>query len=623
MNYLHAENISKSYGDKVLFSGISLLINKGDKIALIAKNGSGKSTLLRVLAGIEQPEGEMAKIIFKQDIRTIFLEQEPVFQPGMTIGDAIFDAEDPKIIAIKTYESALASKDDERIRVAMARLDDLQAWDMEVRISETLQKLRIAGMERKVSELSGGQKKRLALAKVLVQEPDFIILDEPTNHLDLDMIEWLETYLQQASLTVFMVTHDRYFLENVCNRILELEDGNLYPYSGNYEQYLEKKLARVQNDTVVAEKNKKLLKKEWEWLGRQPQARGTKAKARVDKVWELKETVSQIKTAEEMSIQIEARRLGSKIVEFHDVGKAFDEVRILDHFFYKFRKKERVGIVGPNGVGKTSFINIMTGQLKPDYGRVVIGETVYFGYYTQDGIVLAEDKRVVDVIRDIAEYLPLAKGFKLSAEQLLERFLFPRKQQQVYVSQLSGGEKRRLHLLTSLMRNPNFLILDEPTNDLDIITLNVLEDYLLGFDGCLVVITHDRYFMDKLVEHLFVMEGDGKIRDFNGNYTQYRASRENAPPVPVKTDNQLPRTANVTDSEEARKLKNKLKNEFNRVERELEQLELKKEALNAFFMQEGISVEDIEKKGMELKLVQEKIALLEEQWESLVEKMGG
>ncbi len=621
MNYLQAENISKSYGDKVLFYGISLLINKGDKIALIAKNGSGKSTLLRVLAGIEQPEGEMAKIIFKQDIRTIFLEQEPVFQPGMTIGDAIFDAEDPKIIAIKTYESALASKDDERIRVAMARLDDLQAWDMEVRISETLQKLRIAGMDRKVSELSGGQKKRLALAKVLVQEPDFIILDEPTNHLDLDMIEWLETYLQQANLTVFMVTHDRYFLENVCNRILELEDGNLYPYSGNYEQYLEKKIARVQNDTVVAEKNKKLLKKEWEWLGRQPQARGTKAKARVDKVWDLKETVSQIKTTEEMSIQIEARRLGSKIVEFHDVGKSFGEVRILDHFHYKFRKKEKVGIVGPNGVGKTSFINIMTGQLKPDYGRVIIGETVYFGYYTQDGIVLAEDKRVVDVIRDIAEYLPLAKGFKLSAEQLLERFLFPRKQQQVYVSQLSGGEKRRLHLLTSLMRNPNFLILDEPTNDLDIITLNVLEEYLSGFDGCLVVITHDRYFMDKLVEHLFVMEGDGKIRDFNGNYTQYRESREKMQSAGAKTEQVTTRPAIVADPDDIRKQKNKMKNELNRVERELEQLELKKEALNAFFMQEGLSLEEIESKGKELQLVQEKIASLEQQWESLVELM--
>ncbi|HAQ39276.1 MAG TPA: ABC-F family ATP-binding cassette domain-containing protein [Saprospiraceae bacterium] len=621
MNYLHAENISKSYGDKVLFSSISLLINKGDKIALIAKNGSGKSTLLRVLAGMEQPEGEMAKIIFKQDIRTIFLEQEPVFQPGMTIGDAIFDAEDPKIIAIKAYESALASSDDERTRVAMARLDDLQAWDMEVRISETLQKLRIAGMDRKVSELSGGQKKRLALAKVLVQEPDFIILDEPTNHLDLDMIEWLESYLQQANLTVFMVTHDRYFLENVCNRILELEDGNLYPYAGNYEQYLEKKIARVQNDNVVAEKNKKLLKKEWEWLGRQPQARGTKAKARVDKVWELKETVSQIKTTEEMSIQIEARRLGSKIVEFHDVGKSFEEIRILDHFFYKFRKKERVGIVGPNGAGKTSFINIMTGQLKPDYGRVIIGETVYFGYYTQEGIALSQDKRVVDVIRDIAEYLPLAKGFKLTAEQLLERFLFPRKQQQVFVSQLSGGEKRRLHLLTSLMRNPNFLILDEPTNDLDIITLNVLEEYLMGFDGCLVVITHDRYFMDKLVEHLFVMEGDGKIRDFNGNYTQYRESRGNVHTSAPKTEQQASRSVHVADTEEARKLKNKMKNELNRVERELEQLEEKKAALNNYFMQENLSVEEIEDKGKELQMIQEKISLLEQQWESLVEKM--
>jgi len=622
MNYLHAENISKSYGDKVLFSSISLLINKGDKIALIAKNGSGKSTLLRVLAGIEKPEGEMARIIFRQDVRTIFLEQEPVFQPGMTIGDAIFDSDDPKISAIMAYEAALATKDDERIKLTMARLDDLQAWDMEVRISETLEKLRIAGLDRKVSELSGGQKKRLALAKVLVQEPDFIILDEPTNHLDLDMIEWLETYLQQTNLTVFMVTHDRYFLENVCNRILELEDGNLYPYTGNYAQYLEKKIARVQNDSVVAEKNKKLLKKEWEWLGRQPKARSTKAKARVDKVWELKDTVSQVKTAEEMSIQIEARRLGSKIVEFHDVGKAFGEVNILEHFNYKFKKKERIGIVGPNGVGKTSFINLMTGQLKPDYGRIVIGETVYFGYFTQEGINLSEDKRVVDVIRDIAEYIPLAKGFKMTAEQLLERFLFPRKQQQVYVSQLSGGEKRRLHLLTSLMKNPNFLILDEPTNDLDIITLNVLEDYLSGFDGCLVVITHDRYFMDKLVDHMFVMQGNGKIKDYNGNYSQYRQSEDIATES-ARGSNTLAsaQAVQVSDSEEQRKMKNKMKNELNRVERELEQLEAKKAALNAYFMREGLSVEDIEVKGKELQVVQEKIAALEQQWETLVEKM--
>jgi ATP-binding cassette subfamily F protein uup len=622
MNYLNAEHISKSYGDKTLFSDISLLINKGDKVALVAKNGTGKSTFLRVLGGLEAAEGEAARIIVRDDIRTVFLHQEPEFNPTDTILDAVFDVDNPRVKAIREYESALLTQDENRLKMASARLDDLKAWEMEVMIKETLGKLKVDAFAKPVSQLSGGQRKRLALARVLIQEPDFLILDEPTNHLDLDMIEWLEGYLSQSKLTLLMVTHDRYFLENVCNRIVELEDGILYNYSGNYERYLEKKISRTQNEAVVADKNRKLLKKEWEWLNRQPKARGTKAKARVGKTYELKEKVANIKKEEEMSIHIESRRLGGKIVEFHDVSKAFDEIRILDHFLYKFTKNEKVGIVGANGAGKTTMINLMTGNLKPDSGKIVIGETVVFGYFTQDGLQLSEDKRVIEVIRDVAEYLPMPKGQKLSAEQLLERFLFPRKQQQVYVSQLSGGEKRRLHLLRVLMNNPNFLILDEPTNDLDILTLNVLEDYLTQFKGCLVIVTHDRYFMDKLVDHLFIMDGNGNIRDYNGNYSRLRAEERmlfpgNGGEKTVETAKEKEKV----DQEALRKAKKKIKNELNRVERELEKMEDKKKALSALFEKQEMSPEEITQKSKEIQQITQQITELEERWEELVEEL--
>lgn len=621
MNYLSAEHISKSYGDKTLFSDISLLINRGDKVALIAKNGTGKSTFLRVLGGLEAPEGENARIIVRDDIRTIFLHQEPDFNPKDTVLDAVFDVENPKVRAIREYESALLSDSGERIKKATARLDDLKAWEMEVMIMETLGKLKIDTFDQTIATLSGGQRKRVALARVLIQEPDFLILDEPTNHLDLDMIEWLEAYLSQSKLTLLMVTHDRYFLENVCNRIVELEDGILYNYSGNYARYLEKKLSRVQNEAVVAEKNRKLLKKEWEWLNRQPKARGTKAKARVDKTWELKEKVASIKKSEEMTINIESQRLGSKIVEFHDVSKAFGDIPILNHFVYKFKKFEKLGIVGANGSGKTSFINLMTGDLKPDSGKIVIGETVAFGHFTQDGLQLEQDKRVIEVIRDIAEYLPMPKGQKLTAEQLLERFLFPRKQQQVYVSQLSGGEKRRLHLLAVLMSNPNFLILDEPTNDLDILTLNVLEDYLMQYKGCLVIVTHDRYFMDKLVDHLFILEGNGKIRDYNGNYSRFRQEAKTSRPEEVTAKDQDSSKGEKEDQETLRKARKKRKNELNRIEKELEKLEENKSVLSLLFESNAMNPDEIAQKSKEIQHLNEQIASLESKWEELVEML--
>ena len=619
MNYLSAEHISKSYGEKTLFADVSLMINKGDKVALIAKNGSGKSTFLRVLAGLEAPEGEKPRIGMRQDVRTIFLHQEPDFKTADTILDAVFDVDHPKVAAIRDYERALYAGDEALLKSAMSRLDDLKAWEMEVMIRETLSKLKVDEWDKPVAELSGGQRKRLALARVLIQEPDFLILDEPTNHLDLDMIEWLENYLQQPNLTLLMVTHDRYFLENVCNRIIELEDGILYAYSGNYERYLEKKLNRVQNDAVVAEKNRKLLKKELEWLNRQPKARGTKAKARVDKTLDLKDEVGQFRKLEEMSIQIESTRLGSKILEFHDVSKAFGPVNILEHFTYKFRKFEKLGIIGANGTGKTSLINLMTGLLKADRGKIVTGETVSFGYFTQDGLQMERDQRVIEVVRDIAEYLPMAKGMKLTAEQLLERFLFPRKQQQVYVSQLSGGEKRRLHLLTVLMKNPNFLILDEPTNDLDILTLNVLEDYLMQFQGCLVIVTHDRYFMDKLVEHLFVMEGEGRVKDFNGNYSQFRQTKQT-----TVTDDSEGKSSGMEirdDPEQVRKERKRIKNELSRMEKELQKLEEKKGELLQFFDQPDVPTERIRSKSEELKSLQEKISALENEWITLSDQL--
>jgi ATP-binding cassette subfamily F protein uup len=610
VNYLSLEHITKTYGEKILFDDLTLQVTKGQKIALIAKNGSGKSTLLRVAGGMEGVEGEKAKVWVHKGIRFAFLEQEPEFSNRHNLFEAILDSPDPQLQAIRKYRMALLQpQEDEALHHALQELDALKAWDMEAKVQEILFRLNVTDFDKPVNLLSGGQKKRVALARILLSEPEFIILDEPTNHLDLDMVEWLEDYLKKGNLTLLMVTHDRYFLERVCNQILELDGGKLYKYSGNYADYLEKKALRIETEGAEWEKNKKLLQKELAWVNRSPQARTTKAKSRVDAYFELKDKVGKTKVEAELQMDLKGQRLGKKVLELHHVSKAFDQKVILDGFSYKFKPMERVGIVGPNGVGKTTFINLITAAMRPDSGKVVVGENTVFGYYTQDGIQLLEDKRVLDVIQDIAEYIPLEKGLKLSASQLLERFLFSRKQQQVYVSQLSGGEKRRLYLLSVLMKNPNFLILDEPTNDLDILTLNVLEDFLMEFPGCVVIVSHDRYFMDKLVDHLFVLEGQGKCIDFNGDYSEYRlaakskmqASKKEEKAVAREMKESVPKASVV--SFEQRK-------EINRVEKEILKLEEKKKQVTDAFDDPNLTPERIQTLSKELKdlsgLIEEK-----------------
>ena len=619
MQYLSLENVHRSYGEKILFKDVNLTISKGDKIALVAKNGSGKTTLLRIIAGEEGSDGENAQITISKEIRTAILKQDPQFDGESTVWEAIFDTGNEAIRAVAEYEKAMISGDESWLQKCVTRLDDLKAWDLESRIKEVLSKLKLDELHQKIRQLSGGQVKRLALAKILMEEPDFIILDEPTNHLDIDMIEWLEAYLQQPNITVFMVTHDRYFLERVCNEILELDQGNLYVYRGNYSQFLEKREARVQNDAVQLEKTKKLFSKELEWMRRQPQARSTKAKSRIDDFYDIKEKAMVRQQQNAVQMNIAASRLGSKILEAHNISKKFGSKSIIEGFTYKFKKGERIGIIGPNGTGKSTFLKLLTQQIEPDTGKIVIGDTIVFGYYTQDGLQLKEDKTVIDVIRDIAEYIPLEKGFKLSAESLLERFLFPRSQQRVYVSQLSGGEKRRLYLLTILMKNPNFLILDEPTNDLDIITLNVLEEYLLDFPGCLIIVTHDRYFMDKLVDHLFILEGGGVLRDFNGTHSEYRdmkkaEERSTVQSVPVLD-------ALDANAEKKGKASYEQRKEFSKLEKEIKKLEEQKADITGRFNDSSLSPDRIMELSAELQQIQSILEVKEEKWFALADLM--
>lgn len=615
MQYLSLENVSRSYGEKVLFKNINFSISKGDKIALVAKNGSGKSTLLRVIANLEGVEGENARIFISKDIRTAFLNQDPKFEVGATVLEAVFNSNNPVVTAVRDYEAAVADGDAKALEKSVSRLDDLKAWDAESRIKEILHKLKISNLHQVVAEMSGGQKKRLALAKILIDEPEFLILDEPTNHLDLDMIEWLENYLQNPSITLFMVTHDRYFLDSVCNEIVELENGQFFIYRGNYAAYLEKKAARMANDAANYEKTKKLFSRELEWMRRQPQARTTKAKSRIDDFYEIKDKVNNRPKNEEIRLFIQPNRLGSKILELHQVSKKFGDNIILEPFTYKFKPGERIGIIGKNGAGKSSFLRMITGQLPSDTGKIVVGDTVTFGYYSQDGLPVDDDKMVIDVIREIAEFIPLEKGYKLTAESLLERFLFPRSQQRVYVSQLSGGEKRRLYLLTVLMQNPNFLILDEPTNDLDILTLNVLQDYLMDFPGCLVVVTHDRYFMDNMVDHLFILEGDGKVLDYNGSYTEYILEKKRKGESSIKKEE----TAFLTPAVSENKLSYEQRKEINKLEKEIEKLEESKAEIMQRFDREGVSHDQILAWSKELEKIQEKLEEKEMRWMELAD----
>jgi ABC transport system ATP-binding/permease protein len=615
MNYLTLENIRKSYGEKVLFAGVNAYINKGDKIALIARNGTGKTSLLDIIAGRETPEGHDARVLLAKGIRVGFLEQEPALNDARTIFEEAMQSDNPAVKAVR--EHLLAVETGQGLEHAMLKMDELQAWDQEARVKEILSRLKIDQHDKKVSMLSGGQRKRLALAKLLIDDPEFLILDEPTNHLDLDMIEWLEEYLQQPNITLLMVTHDRYFLECVCDQMLELEHGSLTKYTGNYSEYLMKKAMAQENEAIEFDKTQKLFRKELDWVRRQPKARTTKAKSRVDKFEEIKEQVSGRHREEEMKIEIKPARLGTKIVEAHQVNKAFGDHVLLRSFNYKFKKGERVGIVGPNGAGKSTFLKLLTGGLNPDTGKIVIGDNTVFGYYSQDGMKLAEDKRVIDVITDIAEYIPLEKGKHLTAASLLEKFLFSRSQQQVYVSKLSGGEKRRLYLLTILMQNPNFLILDEPTNDLDIYTLQVLEDYLEDFPGCLMIVSHDRYFLDKLTTHLFVFDGQGNVQDFNGNYSEYRLKASQQPSASAQRPSA---TVAVPSAEASAGLNDKERRELHNLEKEISKLGGEKQEIMRLF-QEGLDdAEKAETMSVRLGQLNDLLEEKEMRWLELEEK---
>lgn len=625
MNYLTIQNVSKYFGEKRLFSDISLYINQGNKIGLIAKNGSGKTTLLKILAGEENAEGEQKKIEFHPDIRIGYLKQEPDLDESATVIAEVFRSDNPKIKAVEEYERVLAMGDQvggSEMEAALASMEKHKAWDTENEIKSILTKLQVGFLDKPIFQLSGGQKKRVALAKLLIDKPDFLILDEPTNHLDIEMIEWLEEYLSKPSITLFLITHDRYFLENVCDHIVELEGGQLHKYTGSYADFLEKKEERMHNRAIQQEKNKQLYKKELDWMRRQPKARTTKAKSRIQEFEGLESEVKNQQTDEELSIRVKPDRMGSKVLEFHNVSKSFDDLTIIKNFNYKFGKKERVGIVGPNGAGKSTVTSLMTGELEPDTGKVVVGDTVTFGHYRQEGMKIDENQRVIDVVRDVADVIPMEKGKYMTAEQLLERFLFPRSQQRVYVYKLSGGEKRRLYLLTILMRNPNFLILDEPTNDLDIITLNVLEDYLQVFPGCLVVISHDRFFMDKLVQHIFALEGEGEIKDFPGNYTQYRNWREEQaqakskepPPAAAKTTEKTNQKAqgDTLSYEERKQLRS--------WEKKIDRLTADKQKLSQSFTQEGLTADDMKDLSKRIKAIDDQIEEAELEWMTLAEK---
>ncbi len=625
MNYLSVENLSKAYGDRLLFEGISFGIDKGQKTALVAPNGSGKTTLLKILMGLETPDTGQAT--FRNEIQVGFLNQNPDFGESQTTMDAVLNSSNPMIQAIKAYEESLENPDDsDAMQHALQAMDNHKAWDYEIKIKQILSKFRVGKFHQNLDTLSGGQRKRVALAKVLIDEPDFLILDEPTNHLDLDMIEWLEDYLSNQQISLFMVTHDRYFLENVCNEIIELEPEQVFRYPGNYSYFLEKKEERHQQESREVDKAKNLMSKELDWIRRQPKARGTKAKYRVEAFQELKKEAEKDTRKKELQLAVDMNRLGKKVLELHHLHKSYGDLKILDDFDYVFKRKERIGIVGQNGVGKSTFLHIITGKQAPDQGEVIKGETVIFGYYQQEGIHLAEDKRVIEVVQDIAEYIPLAKGQMLSASQLLERFLFSPKAQYKYVSTLSGGERRRLYMLTILAKNPNFLILDEPTNDLDILTLQVLEDFLEDFPGCLIVVTHDRYFMDRLVDHLFIFEGEGKIRDFNGTYSEYRAVKELEEEAAQKakatqkaqkpSEEKKPKPQNKS---EKKKLSFKEQKEYEQLEQDIEQLENQKAQLEAELNTGQLDHEALQAKAEEIARLIEQIDQKTERWLELSE----
>ena len=614
MNFLSIEGVTKSFGDRVLFSDVSFGIDQGQKVAIVAKNGAGKTTLLNCLMGKEAKDS--GNIVFRNDIEVAFMEQAESLPLDQTIYDVIFDHANPKLQLIKRYNDALVKNDEDALSNLYQELTDLDAWDLESQVKQFLSVFKLEDVQQKIADLSGGQKKRITLIKVLLSDADFLLLDEPTNHLDLDMIEWLENYLSNSKSTLLMVTHDRYFLEVVCDTILELANETLYKYKGNFSYYLEKKAEREEQLQSTVEKARNTFRKELDWIRRQPKARGTKQKARIDSFHEVKKVASTNLSETELELPVKMERLGSKIVEFHKVFKSYDAKKILSSFSYNVQRKERLGIVGKNGTGKTTFLKMMMGETPIDSGKIVIGETVVFGHFSQELGKVDPDFKVIDVVKEVAEFIPLEKGKQLSAAQLLERFLFPRSMHYNFVRKLSGGERRRLKLLRVLMSNPNFLVLDEPTNDLDIFAMAVLEEYLRGFQGCLIVVSHDRYFMDKMVDHLFVFESEAEIVDVIGNYTTYRKKQKAITKNKAKENSETkPQSVHVEQRvKEKKKLSFKEKQEYESLEHEIEQLEKSKQQYTDMLSQSVLQGEELYETGEKLAKVVESIELKTNRW---------
>jgi ATP-binding cassette subfamily F protein uup len=623
MNYLSVKNLSKNYGDKSLFEDISFGLNKGDKSALIARNGAGKSTLLKIIAGKEFPdEGE---VVISKEVRMGYLPQEPSFDPEQTVNDLLYGANSEILAVIREYEEALQQSSanhtrqaEQRLEAASAKMDMMQAWDHERRLKQMFTRFNINEFDKKIGVLSGGQRKRLALALTLLDEPDLLLLDEPTNHLDIEMIEWLEETLRQSNITLLMVTHDRYFLDRVCNHIIEIADSTLYHYNGNYSYFLEKKAEREELRSIEAEKAKKLMKKELEWIRRQPKARTTKSKARIDAFEDIKKKAGSVSTEKEIKLETISQRLGGKILELKNITKSYGDNTIISGFEYTFLKGERIGIIGKNGAGKSTLLNIITGAEEPDEGSVIVGETVVFGYYRQDGLpVYRDDQKVIEVVKEIAEVIHTEKGKSLTASQFLNYFLFPPQKQNDYIVNLSGGEKRRLYLLTVLIKNPNFLILDEPTNDLDLVTLYKLEEFLMNYKGCLLIVSHDRYFLEKLSDHLFIFEENGKIKDFYGPYKEYRQKLS----LKEKTEEKEKKvTKNKIEKKQVKKkLSYKEQKEYETLETEIAELEEKKKKLEEELNSGITDYEKLQAISEEINTLIEKIELKTLRWMELEE----
>lgn len=632
MNYIRAEEISKEYGERLLFSGLTFGINKGDKTALIANNGTGKSTMLDILAGKDVPnEGN---IVRKENLRIGYLEQDPDFDSELTINELLKGKGSFVLKIIREYEAAMEAQTNDyneqtqkRFEEASIKMDQVEGWDYEMRMESVLSQFGIDDLDQKTSILSGGQKKRLALAHVLLDQPDLLILDEPTNHLDIAMIEWLENYLKQSNITFFIVTHDRYFLDRICNNILELADNQLYRHKGNYELFLKNKEERETAFEAETAKAKKQMKKELEWIRRMPKARTTKSKSRIDAFEDIKAKATRKKNKQELKLDVKMSRIGGKILELKKVYKSYGDQKIVAGFDYSFKKGERIGIIGKNGVGKSTFLNLLTGKEQADSGKVKSGETIVYGYYTQEGLQLKEDKRVIEVLKDIADVIELANGTKVTASQFLQYFMFSPDMQYTYVSSLSGGEKRRLYLLTVLIKNPNFLILDEPTNDLDLLTLNKLEEFLMHFPGCLILVSHDRYFMDQLVDHLFVFKGDGEIKDFPGNYSQFRKETIAQEQADKKQEQKAKVVAEKAQKKTSTKKKfsYKEKLEYEQLEPEIDKLEQERTQLEEEMNNQAtiLSHEELQSKSERLSNIVELIEVKTMRWMELEEMKEG